>query len=418
MRNEAEPAGDTGVSGNSGRSGGNSGGGIGLAGLAGYADLPDEILQSILGQAAEVASGVRSLFTHLSDRRDLLRTSLVLGGHVRSVQELPAVEAETIAAVDGGAAVDRNLGSDTALAVAVGIEGLTPQPLAFWSGVQHAFWQRTVPHEGEETLATCRGIMASLELSVLRDAPHDVVFLDGSHLTPVISLNAMLGVRNEVLRSEIAAAVTEQRTAEALRTVLTRSNVVALVKYDSSRDLSNTWLEGIRPASGAGLDDRTTMSLLLEPGEYTEPVSLTLTQQSRSNWLTRQIPALTPADAARETVRAAVNDAISGARNNQLLATYYKPHPWSPAYRIEIKKAVAEQPDLLARTLHAVRSQVISPEIREPYPQWVADRMAKSVSDALIALRTAVHYDLADSGLANLISLLSPARGTAVPLGE
>lgn len=377
-----------------------------------YADLPDEVLKQVLGRAAEVATGVRTLFTRLDERRETLRAALTLGGHVRLTDHLPAVPPPTVSAVDGGAAIDKAMGADTALAVAVGIEGLTESPVTHWPGVQYAAWQRTLPHEGEETAATCRGIMASLELSVLRDAPHEIIFLDGSHLTPIIGLNTMLSVRNEILRDEIAQLVEARGTAEALHTVMTKPEVVAVVKYDSSRDLTRAWLPPEARGPGLGLDDRTTMTLLLEEGEYTEPLPVALSQQSKSNWVTRQIATLTPSDAAREQVRSAVNDVITLARNDGLLATYYKPHVWSPAFRLEIKRETANDPIRLARVFAAVQSQVVSPEIREPYPQWVADRMARSVGDALVALRAAVNYDLADSGLGEYVSLIAHSYRT------
>jgi hypothetical protein len=153
------------------------------------------------------------------------------------------------------------------------------------------------------------------------------------------------------------------------------------------------------------------MSLLLEPGEFTDPQPVALTQQSKSNWLARRIEALTPADAAREEVRLALNDVIQSVRDDRLLVTYYKPHVWSPAFRLEIKPDAA-RPERLAAVFAAMRAQVISPEIREPYPQWVADRMAKSVGDALVALRTAVNFDLADAGMADYLALTAHSYRT------
>ena len=117
-------------------------------------------------------------------------------------------------------------------------------------------------------------------------------------------------------------------------------------------------------------------------------------------------------DEAREAVRLSLNDAITRVRDDQLLVTYFKPHAWSPAFRLEIKPELAASPDRLSAALSAVRAQVVSPEIREPYPQWVADRMAKSVGDALLALRTAVHFDLADGGLGEYVSLIAHSYRT------
>lgn len=378
-----------------------------------YADLPDEVLQSVLGKTAEVADAARGLFTRVHDRKDAMRDLLLRDGRIRRIDDLPpCASAPTVAAVDGGAAIEKSMGSDTALAVAVGIEGLNDSETPFWPGVQYAAWQKTLPHEGDDTSRACRGVMTALELAVLRDAPHEIVLLDGSHITPVIALNAMLGVAGETLRNEIAAAVEQHGTADALIDVMTAPKVVAVVKYDSSRDLSHTWLPAEMRGPGLGLDDRTTMSLLLEPGEFSDPQPLALTQQSKNNWLAKKIDALTPADAAREAVRVALNDAVNRVRDDQLLVTYFKPHAWSPAFRLEIKPGVADSPERLCAALSALRMQVVSPEIREPYPQWVADRMAKSVGDALLALRTAVNFDLADDGFAEYVSLVAHSYRT------
>jgi len=36
--------------------------------FSGYADLPDEVLQEVLGRTAEVADAVRTLFTRVDER--------------------------------------------------------------------------------------------------------------------------------------------------------------------------------------------------------------------------------------------------------------------------------------------------------------------------------------------------------------
>lgn len=378
-----------------------------------YADLPDEILQQVLGKTAEVANAVRVLFTRVDERKEAMREVLLASGRVRRLLDLPLCPtAPPVAAVDGGAAIEKALGSDTALAVAVGIEGIHDGGPAAWPGVQYAAWQKTLPHEGDATAVTCRGVMTALELSVLRHAPHDVVLLDGAHITPVIALNALLGVGSESLRGEIATALRDNDTANALREVMTKPSIVAVVKYDNSRDLSHTWLPADVRGPGLGLDDKTTMMMLLSEGEFTDPQPVALTQQSKGNWLAKRIEGLTPADEAREAVRLALNDVVSLVRDDQLLVTYFKPHAWAPAFRLEIKPVVARDPTRLSALLTAIRAQVVSPEIREPYPQWVADRMAKSVGDALVALRTAVNFDLADAGMGEYVSLVAHSYRT------
>lgn len=369
------------------------------------ADLPDQIVRQILGKAAEVAGGVRELFESVDSRREALRMQLQLAGRIRHTDDLPVVEPQPCCAIDGGAAVEKGLGMDTALAVAVGVEGLGGQGI--WADIPFAAWQKTLQHEGEATGSTCRAVMTTLELSLLHSAPHRIVLLDGSHLTPVISLNAALSIGNDGLRQELAHNFEHYATAEALHSAMFKPEIVAVVKYDGTRDLGETWLGG-----QLKLDDRTAMTLLLKEDEYTEPVPLGLTQKSKRNWIAKEIPKLTPSDAIREEVREAVNEAVSQVRTDGLFATYYKPQPWSHAFRLEIKKELAQSPERLAEVFATVKAQVVSPEIREPYPQWVADRMAKSVGDALVALRTAVNYDLADAGLSEYVALVAHSYRT------
>jgi hypothetical protein len=330
-----------------------------------------------------------------------------LESRIRHLDDLPEMPPQPCAAIDGGAAIEKSIGTDTALAIAVGLEGLTAGEAPLWDGVRHLTWQRTLEHEGEATGTACRTAMTALELAVLRTAPHPVVLLDGAHLTPIIALNAGVGMTNPALRTEIASVFELHETADALTAVMTRPEIVAIVKYDGSRDLSETWLGG-----AIRLDDRTTMSLLLKGGEYTEPVSLAMTQQGKRNWLAKEIAPLTPSDAIREGVRMAVNEAISLVRADAICAVYFKPHDWSTAFRLELKQSVAKSPEKLAGVLRTIQAQVVSPEIREPYPQWVADRMAKSVGDALMALRTAVHFDLADAGLTDYVALVAQSYRT------
>ena len=378
-----------------------------------YADLPDEIVQKVLGRTVEVAEAVKHLFTSIRERGPEMRKSLLQENLIRRFEDLPGCPiAPTVAAVDGGVALEKSLGTDTALAIAVGIEGLSSEPAVHWPGVQYASWQETLPHQGDETATLCRGVMTALELAVLREAPHDCVLLDGAHLTPIIALSTLLAVSNASLQTRIAEIVVKYDTAEALRAVMRKPNLVAIVKYDSSRDLSHTFIPEALRGIGLGLDDKTLTRFLLQEGEYTEPKPLALTAQSRTHWISKEIAPLTPTDAAREAIRLAVNDAISRVREDQVFFTYFKPYDWAPAFRLEIKRETVENPAQLCAILTGIRSQIVSPEISEPYPQWVADRMAKSVSDALVALRTAVHYDLADAGLGEFATLFAQSYRT------
>jgi len=63
-----------------------------------------------------------------------------------------------------------------------------------------------------------------------------------------------------------------------------------------------------------------------------------------------------------------------------LYFSYYKPFIQTPAYRIEIKKNLAENTNKFEKVLRSIKKQILFPDIREPYPQFLADIVAKNIS--------------------------------------
>jgi hypothetical protein len=153
------------------------------------------------------------------------------------------------------------------------------------------------------------------------------------------------------------------------------------VKYDSSSELIDTWLDKLRDIC----DDRTAMTLLLQPGEYTLPVRLGQTIKRDYDW--DRLNVLLGRD--NTEVAARLPRALEYAHHHRIHFTYYKPFDWTPAYRVELKQEAAEDPARLSRILTGVREQILTPDILEPIPQHLADRIAKVVGVALEALRTA-----------------------------
>src|SRR5690606_555331 len=66
---------------------------------------------------------------------------------------------------------------------------------------------------------------------------------------------------------------------------------------------------------------------------------------------------------------------------------YYRPHGFIPALRVEVASAVADNPHRLAMVLRGLREQSIVASMLEPYPLYMADRMAKSLAAAIPAFR-------------------------------
>jgi hypothetical protein len=82
-------------------------------------------------------------------------------------------------------------------------------------------------------------------------------------------------------------------------------------------------------------------------------------------------------------------------KDHQLYALYFRPSSTSPAYRIEVKPGLALDPDAVHDLLASIELQLTSPFMQEPYPQYLADVMAKSVGFGIDALQAATHLSLA-----------------------
>jgi hypothetical protein len=355
----------------------------------GYARLPEDLLRDLLDGAEDLASQVTQMLEPALEQREQLRSAMKSLGLLTTYKPSQAV---TVAGIDGGFAVERTSAVDISLSVAVGVEGLTGETV-FWDGTQYEWWTRVSKHD-LETERLARGIMVAQELAVLHNAPHGLRILDGSHLTPVIQLNTALTAQSEELRAEAQRVWERLNTIDTLKSASTNVKVIAMPKYDSSRVICDVL------ANKLGMeipgDDKHLLGLLLQPGELLLPQQVT-----EQPWVSLHFNARSATD---EKWSAAFEESIEPLKQRVLKFTYFKPNELSPAYRIEFKGNVSEEEfnDILT----TLESQITGPFIREPYPQYLADVMAKSVGLGLSALQTAVQLHMSGMGRPEIAELL------------
>ena len=355
----------------------------------GYARLPEDLLRDLLASAGDVVDQVADFLAPVLDNKNRLRQGLVDLNLIRTFQ---AVTPSTIAGVDGGFAVERTAAVDLSLAVAVGVEGLGPTTTV-WDSTQYEWWTDVAPHDVDAERLS-RGVMVAQEIAILQAAPHRFRILDGSHLTLVIQLNSALSSQSDYIRAEARRVWTRLGTVAALASVCTTPSIVAMPKYDSSRTIASR-LESYLGTPIPG-DDKYLMGLVLEPGELLVPQTV-----PDDPWRTLHFNA---GGATEEDIAAALSSAIQSLTERRIQFTYFKPDPLSPAFRLEIKPESDEADlSLLCSTLS---SQITGPFVREPYPQYLADAMAKSVGLGLTALQTAVQLGLSGMGRPEISEML------------
>lgn len=385
-----------------------------------YAHLPEELIGKILESVPATVTKMNELF-------DIQDEPIKNGmDELREKEMIAKLESEdfseSLIAVDGGVILEKMTGTDILLAVAVGVEGLTQDMNAGWNSENNQFiqWQTVLPHD-EANSRLSQGVMFLMELSVLANSNHEIRIMDGTHFTPLLKVNSLLSAREDSAGPTYVNALkgflneTFEKIIpdipEIIKSALENENIVAIAKYSSSRDIIDAYLR----EAGINVDDKTFFSLSLDEDEYLIPLPVGQSEEERGKiWndlhvkCNLEIPEReelnTALDASIDTLR--TKDAEGNRKESDLYFTYYKPYQDGPAYRIEVKKSLAVDKARIERCLLSIKKQIVFPEIREPYPQFLVDLMAKNVAGGLFAIKEAIKLspDLnIDKGKFNLL---------------
>jgi len=354
-----------------------------------FAELPAALVEEMLSRTEPLSRRMQADFERLQAERLQRRQALEESGVLHRDRELPTgTLVPTTCGVDGAYALERLVATDFVAAAAVAVEGLTPpSETRFWPEPRHKLYVDTEAHH-EETGTLARAVMMGMELELAVQAPHDVVFLDGSLTTPLIYFNQAVNRALQAPDLHLTAHLREQLLGylQAYQAVLrgrrTDKAWVAVPKYSVRREIGKEfgWPER--------MDDRAMLTNLLEPGEFTEPRQLDSPQQPwHLNLDLLSGEALKEAEVLR-------NEIISLLEEVRI--AYYRPSAWLPALRLEMSRAVAENPARLAMVIEALRFQSSTPGMLEPYPLYLADRVVKHLGRAVPALRQVTGQRLAE----------------------
>ena len=340
-------------------------------------DLPAALVEDVLGKARDLGGDLLRNLSDIHKRRDELRNRLVDKGLLSREAELPSIVSPTTCAADGSYAVERLMTVDLAVAAAVAVEGLTPpSETRHWPEPRHrslVFYEQ----HSEDTATILRAVMMGEELSLARVAPHELVLVDGSLTSPIIYFNQGFSKIRENKKMKVSKMLAAEggRMLESYADILENrrsdKQYAGIPKYSTKREIAD-FLELDAP-----YDDRGLLTLIMKPGEYTAPISLTQPSQPWHLGVT----ALCEGDAARCHV-----ERIVAALGN-LRIFYYKPRAWLPALRVEIPREAAENSHRLAIILDGLKHQCATAPMLEPYPLYMADRFVKALSSSVPAFR-------------------------------
>jgi hypothetical protein len=344
-----------------------------------FVDLPAALVEEMLAQTSAVGDGLVETFREIKTDRTKYRKALLNRGLVRHESSLGYPPLPTTCGVDGSYAIDRLLSADLAAAAAVAVEGLTPpSEKRHWSQPHHSTFVASEVHHAE-TATVLRAVMLGRELLLAARAPHDVVMVDMTLTLPIIYFNQALNAAPDtpMLRCSKEFLANCPEYLEAYRVILrserTDKDYIGLPKYSTRRELGRKmgWPEQH--------DDRGLLTLLLQPGEFTNPLPL---EQPPQPWHlnTGRVP-----EAARVQVHAIARDVVSDL--SAIGIFYYKPHDWLPALRVEVAQTIAANDHRLAIVIQGLKHQCATAAMLEPYPLYLADRMVKALARAVPTFR-------------------------------
>lgn len=381
-----------------------------------YAHLPDELLAKILNRIPSTVEKMNEMF----DIQDepISRGVQELRDQNRINKISSSEFSDSLIAVDGGWVLEKMTGSDLLLAVAVGVEGLTEDSHVEWGEDKNQYYQwQTVLSHNEANGRLGQGVMFLMELSVLSSAGHEIRIMDGAHFTSILKINSMLSAKEENAGDEYAQSLRDflRETYEKvipdipdiIREAFNNDKIIALAKYTSSRDIINAFLNDY----DIRVDDRTFFSLGLDENEYLIPLSVGQSQDERDKiWndlhIICNLDIPEKEDLNQELSKAIAPITTKDGKQSDLYYTYYKPFKDGPAYRIELKKSLAIDIPRFEKYLLSLKKQIVFPEIREPFPQYLADLMAKSISGGMFAIKEAIRLSpnlRIDKGKFNLL---------------
>jgi hypothetical protein len=354
-----------------------------------FRELPASLVQEVLDKTEQISQELLTTFNALKENKQSWQEQLHSSGLVKHESNLPHIQTPTSCGIDGAFAIERLLAIDLIAGGAVAVEGLTPPSEdRFWPEPKHFVYVDTEAHH-QDTNSILRGIMMGMELQLAVNAPHDVVFLDGSLTTPTIFFNQALSKLESTASLKVAQQLQRnisgylQAYEKVLRATRSDHYWIALPKYTTRREIGEQlrWPEAY--------DDRGILSSVLEPGQYTQPLSIKKPQSQwhiTTKWLSPEYR-----DEATQLV-AQITSLL-----NDIRIVYYRPRSWLPALRLEMSQSIALNPARLATVLYGVKHQCASAAMMEPYPLYMADRMAKHLSKAVPAFRQIASQHLSEN---------------------
>lgn len=370
-----------------------------------FNELPEALVVDMLSQCDIIGSKLSSSFQNLykikKDVRKKLKEEDLLKKDIELM--LPPTY-PTSCAVDGSFSIEKLLSTDIVASASVAVEGLAPPTEErHWPRPRHYSKIFAITHNNS-TYNLASAIMMCMELNLAVKAPHNVVFFDGSFVTPLVYINLALNTLNEAakdLNDEFKSRL-KIALASFIKMLLSKKSdqiFVAVPKYTTIQLITHKILN-----LNNNYEDRGLLSFVLKPGEVVGPINA---EKGARRWYIENAP-LNSEEFIKKIIQYLDN----------LYIFYYRPYDHIPALRLEVSPGVADNKNRLSVLLEAVKLQCGVPGLMEPFPLYLADRMVKHLRTAVPAIRKTTTQEMSTNWDGNYSDLFFAMHGYRTEWGK
>lgn len=397
----------------------------------GELELPASLVEELIGKNGAAGQSLANSIRVVQRSRPRIRKWLTEADRIMHDSGLPNVEIPTSCGIDGSCVVEHMLSMSIVASAAVRVEGFTPPSESKPSPVDHVSIVEIETHEAEIS-TMLRGLMKMMEVEMAYEAPHDVVLSDGSVTSQIIQMNQAMNVAYNHPHTRLVGQKLIDDYGEFLRrfaAILENPGDriwASLPKFTTRAEIGEAYGEHYGTTGWPeGQDDRSVMTSVLLPGEYTTPEYITRKRRQGGAEENNAAKEAAAADeekadgwhlAHRDSEIKAATDHVTDLMDGQMVF-YYRPESYTPALRIEAASRVVTDPSMMAGLMSALKYQYASYAVMEPYPLFMADRMAKSLGSAVPVIIQSALQDIAAKPDIDLEDMLFGLRSYRTEVG-
>jgi len=338
--------------------------------------LPTEFAASFLEKTETVADQICKVISGISGSREDLRKILHDKNFIKKAEDSENnINFVDSCAVGSFHALENYPGRTLAYTAAFVSEGLSlttdvsENKYSSFTSVLHL--DKTTP----QLLQIVKGLRSQLEIEKITTLPHQLVLKKGSIVNSFINMMEAFKPAIESPDSNLTKEFV-QRLKPSITGFKSLSGLSGNGKIFAGIPFFNISGEISKALNVKNFnDDISLLTLLLSEGEYTLPVKCDFPELSK-------VKNINIKDESFMNVIESINNYLS-----DINFFYYKPFPWTKAFRIETDKSVISNPVLFNKLLETLKLQCRAAGISEPYPLYKVIKISESLEASLSVIR-------------------------------